>query len=323
MVTVEEIIDRIDAWRGRPVSVRSLTNGLTNANYRVDVAGRSFVVRIPGASTELLAIDRANELHNARIAAGIGIGPTVLHHFPESGATVVEFLHGRPMTNASLGESGMPSRIGATLRVLHGGPPFLRDFDMLGLAEGYRAVTERRGFPVPAGYRARRPTVQRIGGVLAVRRFPAVPCHNDLLADNYIEQDGRLRLVDWEYSGNGDPAFDLGNTCRELDYDEGRVQELCQAYFGGAPAPLVARVRLHMIVSDVGWTLWAAIQTAISRIAFDFEAYGAARWARAEAAMDSPDFPRWLEAVTHPHDAEPGVKGRRLRTDPPRSVSPG
>jgi len=126
---------------------------------------------------------------------------------------------------------------------------------------------------------------------------------NDLLADNYIEQDDRLRLVDWEYSGNGDPAFDLGNTCRELDYDEGRLQELCQAYFRGAPAPLVARVRLHMIVSDVGWALWAAIQTAISRIAFDFEAYGAARWRRAEAGMDSSDFPRWLEAVTHPHAA--------------------
>ena len=75
------------------------------------------------------------------------------------------------------------------------------------------------------------------------------------------------------------------------------MRELCQAYFGRAPASLVARVRLHMIVSDVGWTLWAAIQTAISRIAFDFSAYGAARWARAEAAMDAPDFPRWLDAV--------------------------
>ena len=118
-----------------------------------------------------------------------------------------------------------------------------------------------------------------------------MPCHNDLLADNYIEQGDRLRLVDWEYSGNGDPAFELGNTCRELDYDDGRVRELCQAYFGRAAAPLVARVRLHMIVSDVGWTLWAAIQTAISRIAFDFSAYGAARWRRAGAAMDSSRFP--------------------------------
>jgi thiamine kinase-like enzyme len=302
-VTVEEVVDRVDAWRGRVASIRPLTNGLTNANYRVDVDDQAFVVRIPGASTELLAIDRANELHNARIAAALGIGPAVLHHFPESGATIVEFLHGRPMTNDALREPGMPGRIGAMLRVLHGGPRFLRDFDMLRLAERYRALVERRGFPLPSGYRSRQPTVEEIGRALAVRPLSAVPCHNDLLADNFIEQDGRLRLLDWEYSGNGDPAFELGNSCRELDYDASRVEELCRAYFGGAPAGLVARVRLHMIVSDVGWTLWAAIQAAISRIAFDFEAYGTARWRRAEAAMDSADFPRWLEAAARPHPA--------------------
>ncbi len=298
--TVEEIVGLVDAWRGRPVSIQPLTNGLTNANYRVDVAGQAFVVRIPGASTELLAIDRANELHNARVAAALGIGPAVLHHFPASGATVVEFLHGRPMTNAAFAEPGMPGRIAATLRVLHGGPRFLLDFDMLELAARYQALAEQRGFPLPSGHGRRRPAIQAIVGALRARPLAAVPCHNDLLADNFIEQDGRLRVFDWEYSGNGDPAFELGNACRELDYGADRIEELCHAYFGEATAPLVARVRLHMIVSDVGWALWAGIQRAISRIAFDFEAYGAARWTRAEAAMDDPAFPRWLEAVTQP-----------------------
>ena len=299
-VTVEEIIGRIDAWRGRPVSIQPLTNGITNANYRVDVDDRAFVVRIPGASTELLAIDRANELHNGRIAAVLGIGPAILHHFPDSGATVAEFLHGRPMSNDTLQEPGMPTRIAATLRVLHGGPRFLRDFHMPSLAERYRALGEQRGYRLPAGYGSRRRSIERISSVLAGRGRATVPCHNDLLADNYIEQDGRLRVVDWEYSGNGDPTFELGNTCRELDYDDARVHELCEAYFGGADARRVARVRLHMVTSDVGWALWAVIQAAISRIAFDFEAYGAARWSRAETAMDSPDFPRWLEAAAVP-----------------------
>jgi thiamine kinase-like enzyme len=264
------------------------------------VHGQAFVVRIPGVSTDLLAIDRASELHSARVAAGLGIGPTVLHHFPDSGATVIEFLHGRPMTNQTLSEPGMPGRIAATLRGLHGGPRFIRDFDMLALAERYRVLIERRGFPEPRGYQARRSAIREIGSALAAHPLGSVPCHNDLLADNYIEQGNRLRLVDWEYSGNGDPAFELGNTCRELDYDDARLLELCQAYFGRAPDSLVARVRLHMIVSDVGWTLWAAIQTAVSRISFDFAAYGAARWARAGTAMDSTDFPRWIEAAACP-----------------------
>jgi thiamine kinase-like enzyme len=301
--TVEEIVGLVDAWRGRPVSIRPLTNGLTNANYRVDVGDQAFVVRIPGASTDLLAIDRANELHSARIAAALGIGPAVLHHFPESGATIVEFLHGRPMTNAAFAEPGMPARLAATLRVLHGGPRFLLDFDMLALAARYRALADQRGFPLPSGYGRRQAAIREIAGALAVRPLPRAPCHNDLLADNFVEREGRLRIFDWEYSGNGDPAFELGNACRELDYDEGRIEELCRAYFGGAPAPLVARVRLHMIVSDVGWALWAGIQRAISRLAFDFEAYGAARWTRAQAAMDLADFPRWLEAVRQPYAA--------------------
>ena len=110
MVTVEEIVERIDAWRGRPVSIQPLTKGLTNANYRVDVDGQAFVVRIPGASTELLAIDRANELYSVRVAAALGIGPAVLRHFADSGATVIEFLQGRPMTNGTLKEPGMRPR---------------------------------------------------------------------------------------------------------------------------------------------------------------------------------------------------------------------
>src|SRR5262249_17841122 len=162
-----------------------------------------------------------------------------------------------------------------------------RDFDMLRLADGYRRVIEQQGIPEPSGYRARRSTVRDIGAALAAYPLPSVPCHNDLLADNYIEQAGRLRLLDWGDKGNSDPGFELGNTCRELDYDAPRIEELCRAYFGQASRSLVARVRLHMIVSDVGWALWAAIQTAISRIAFDFAGYGAARWARAEAAMDA------------------------------------
>jgi thiamine kinase-like enzyme len=302
-VTVEEVVDRLESWRGRPVSIRPLTTGLTNANYRVDVDGRSFVVRIPGASTELLAIDRANELHNGRIAAALGIGPAILHHFPDSGATVAEFLPGRPMTNATLAEPGMPARIAGTLRRLHAGPRFLRDFDMLALAERYRDLASGRGFPLPAGYAGRRSAMARMTAALAACPPRSVPCHNDLLADNYIEQDGRLRIVDWEYSGNGDPAFELGNTCRELEYDGARIEELCRAYFGDAPAPLLGRVRLHMIVSDVGWALWATIQRAISRLSFDFDAYGAARWTRAQAAMDAPEFPRWLEAVVRPPGA--------------------
>jgi hypothetical protein len=59
-------------------------------------------------------------------------------------------------------------------------------------------------------------------------------------------------------------------------------------------------MKLNMIMSDVGWALWAAIQAKISTIEYDFWGWAIERWARAEAKLDSPDFPGWLEAVGKP-----------------------
>ena len=109
--------------------------------------------------------------------------------------------------------------------------------------------------------------------------------------------DDQLRLIDYEYSGNNDPCFELGNTCQELQYDDAAQTEVCAGYFGHASEGMLARMKLNMIMSDVGWGLWAAIQARISEIDFDFWGWAVDRWGRAEAKMDSADFPRWLAAV--------------------------
>ena len=150
---------------------------------------------------------------------------------------------------------------------------------------------------IPAGYREHLGQVPRIEAALARNAPPSVPCHNDLLADNYLDDGERLWLVDWEYSGNNDPAFELGNTAQELGYGEEQQTELCRAYFGEASPALLARMRLQMIMSDVGWTLWAAIQARISTIDYDFTGWAEERWARATAVLDGPDFEGWLTAM--------------------------
>ena len=125
---------------------------------------------------------------------------------------------------------------------------------------------------------------------MAIRPLPTVPCHNDLLAENYLDDGERLWIVDYEYSGNNDPTFELGNTCQELGFGDERIAELCAAYFGEASPALLARMRLQMIMSDVGWTLWAAIQARISTIDYDFTGWAEERWGRASAALDGPRF---------------------------------
>ena len=296
--TIDEVIAAIPAWAGRTVTHDPIAAGLTNANHRVVVDGVPFFVRIPGPSTELLAVDRANERHNTRAAATTGVSPRVVEVVEAWDVFVLEWVEARTMSSEALRGPGMPGRIAGTLRRLHAGPRFRDDFDMFRLTERYLALVDERGIAIPNGYRERLPGIPRIEAALGAHPLPTVPCHNDLLAENYLDDDERLWLVDYEYSGNNDPTFELGNTCQELGYDDEQVRELCAAYFGEASAALLARMRLQMIMSDVGWTLWAAIQARISTIDYDFSGWAEERWARASAAIDGPDFEAWLTAVT-------------------------
>jgi len=296
-VTIEEVVARIAEWRGRATAIRSLPKGITNANYRVDVGDEAFVVRIPGVGTDLLGIDRVNEHHNTRIAAALGLAAPVVHYLPDVQVMVCAFIQGRGLSLADLQAPGIPSRLAATIRHLHGGPRFLTDFSMFRRIDAFAGAAEARAIPLFPDVRARLAAVARIERTLTAQPWSTVPCHNDLLPENWIDDGRQLRIVDYEYSGNNDPAFELGNLCQELVYDDGRVAELCQAYFGTVSVGRLARVKLQMIVSDVGWALWAALQAALSRIEFDFWRYGTERWTRAAARLDGPAIEAWLDAV--------------------------
>jgi thiamine kinase-like enzyme len=295
--TIEQIIAEIPDWAGRSIEASPVPGGLTNPNYRVVVDGRPYFVRIPGPSTELLAIDRTNEAHNTRAAAEAGVGPRVVEYLPGLAVLVLEWLPAQTMSNATMAAPEMPARIAETLRRLHAGPRFKLDFDMVDLSRRYLVAADQVGATIPAGYREHLPLIPPIDAALAARPLPSVPCHNDLLAENYLDDGTRLWIVDYEYSGNGDPTFELGNTCQELGFDDARVRQLCAAYFGEATPALLARMRLQMIMSDVGWTLWAAIQARVSAIDYDFMGWAEERWTRAATALDGPDFAAWLEAA--------------------------
>jgi thiamine kinase-like enzyme len=295
-VAIDEIVQRL--WPGSEIRVSPIAAGLTNQNYRVEVDGKPRFVRLPGASTDLLAVDRANELHNARAAAEAGVGPKVIAHDPESGALVLDWIDGRTMSNSAFAERGTPARIAEALRRLHAGPRFRDDFNMFRLTEYYLDVVDQRSVRIPDGYRDELPKVAFIEAALAAHPLPTVPCHNDLLAENYLDDGRRLWIVDYEYSGNNDPTFELGNTAQELGFDAARQEALCAAYFGEATPALLARMRLQMIMSDVGWTLWAAIQAAISSIDYDFWGWAEERWGRASTAFARDDLDDLLaEAV--------------------------
>jgi thiamine kinase-like enzyme len=297
MALIEEVVAKIHDWKGKDISVQPLSGGLTNTNFKVDVDGKPYFVRVPGESTELLAIDRNNEYHNTKAAAEAGVGPKVLYHLPEYSVMVLEFLQGRTLSKESLNEPGMPTRMAQAIKQLHAGPRFFSDFNMFRLTEYYLNICRDRDIRTPEGYLDRMPTVGQIEKAMSVNPLAIVPCNNDLLAENYIDDGRQLWLIDYEYSGNNDPCFELGNTCQEMQFNDEQIGEVCSAYFGDATPDKIGRMKLNMIMSDVGWGLWAAIQAKISTIDFDFWGWAEERWARAVEKMDSAEFPVWLRDV--------------------------
>ena len=298
MSRADEAVAQVALWRERPVSVTPLSGGLTNENYLVESGDQRWVLRLPGQSTELLAIDRGNELYNTRAAATTGIGPAVLEHVPASGAMVLEFIPGPTMSAASLRSEGMARRMAQSFKRLHRSPRFKKDFDMFRLIDEYLRIVAEHEVTVPADYRERLPLVDEIERGVRAGALPHVACHNDLLCENFIDDGQWLRIVDYELSGNNDPSFDLGNTAQEANFDDELRAALCEAYFGRLDDQQLARMNLFALMSDVGWTLWGAIQARISTIDFDFVDYYTTRWRRALDVMDSDRLIAWMRAAT-------------------------
>ena len=291
---VDDAVGRVSLWRGKDVVASPMSGGLTNENYLVEAGGERYVMRIPGTSTELLSIDRANELYNARAAASTGIGPAVLEHLPQLDIMVLEYIPGPTMSAQVLQSESMTRRMADSFKRLHSAPRFLKDFDMFRLIETYLRIVEEHGVRIPADYRERLPLLAEIEQALKVGTLPSVPCHNDLLCENFIDDGRCLRIVDYELSGNNDACFDLGNTAQEASLDDGLRAVLCEAYFGRPDRQQLARMNLFALMSDVGWTLWGAIQAKISTLDFDFTDYYTTRWNRALEVMESDRLPRWL-----------------------------
>jgi thiamine kinase-like enzyme len=305
-LTVDDVVRQVDAWAGAAsLRVVPLAGGLTNENYRVDVDGRSFVVRLGGRDTELLGIDRARECAAAAVAAGLGIGPEVVWARPEDAVLVTRFVAGRVLDPEDVRDPGMLGRIAGTLKRLHGGPAIPGTFSVFRTIEAYRETADRYRVALP-------PELDRwlalAGRIEAVSpRIGAVPCHNDLLAANFVDEGGQLRLLDWEYAGMGDPYFDLGNLAANAELGPGEERRLLKAYGDDASEAAQARLGLMRLVSDLREALWGLVQAGVSRLAFDYPGYAARHFARVAERAGTPTVDAWL--AIHAGGAK-GLTGR-------------
>ena len=297
---LDEVLELIPELAGRQRTISELPGGLTNANHKVVTEAGAFVVRRWSDDTGLLAIDRDNEHFNSVRAAETGVGAPVVGYLPEHNTMVFGFIEGVTMSAETLRTGDYMPRVADACRRLHGGRRFRDDFDMFATQPRYLGIVQERGFKLPARYLEFAPHVDAIRDALAVRDEGTVPCNNDLLAENFLLGPSGFRLIDYEYSGNNDACFELGNVWSESNLSPAQLNELVAAYYGREFRHKVARARLWGLMSKYGWTLWASIQDGVSDIDFDFWGWGLEKYERAVAEFDDPGFERLLDEARRP-----------------------
>jgi thiamine kinase-like enzyme len=303
MASIEEIIVGLSGRLGEPAGTpEPLDGGITNRNYRVRFGVEDYVIRMPGKDTGLLAISRDAERIAGAAAAALGIAPELVAAEPD--CTVTRFLRARPLSPGELASD--PAPIANALRAFHeSGVQLPVQFWVPDLLDQYARVVRARGGELPDAYKSAQQVVKRIAGVLALS--DPVPCHNDLLPGNLmiVQPDGlqgtqrpTLMLVDWEYAGMGHRLFDLGNLAVNNELDAGAGDRLLAAYFGESPAPArSAALALMRVMSDAREAAWGVVQSVISELDFDFDAYAARHFNRLAQAASSSSFQKWLDAA--------------------------
>jgi thiamine kinase-like enzyme len=285
----------------RPRWITPLLGGLTNHNYRIDTTLGCFVARLSSPTSELLAIDRDAEHRNSRVAAATGIAPQVVHYRPgDDSVLIIEWVEGRTWSAADVREPANLPRIARACHQLHDGAGFVNDFSMFSIQREYLGIVLERAFRLPPRYLDFMPVVAEIEAAMSVHPERKVPCHNDLLAENFIDDGSKLWLIDYEYAGNNEPSFELGNIASESGLDDEGFTELVRCYYGSASPARLARAQLWALMSQYGWTLWAVIQNAVSELDFDFWSWGMEKYDRAVATFDGAGLSQLLLDVRQP-----------------------
>jgi len=290
-------LGRVPELVGLALSLSPLSGGITNRNFLVVASGTTqrWVIRLAGNDTHLLGISREVELAATVAAAGVGVGPEVTEFIRPEGYLVTRFIEGVPVSDAEVHRPETIRRVADSIRRVHDGPAIPGLFIPLRIVEAYRALAFSRGVPIPPEYDLSRAIGRRIELALLSNPLELRPCHNDLLNANFIDDGTRIRIVDWEYAGMGDPFFDLGNFSinHELTPDEDGW--LLEAYDRAPARPdRLARIRLMRIVSDFREAMWGVLQQGISTLDVDFVAYAADHFDRLLAGASTPDFERCL-----------------------------
>jgi thiamine kinase-like enzyme len=296
-MTIDQAVALIPSWQGAArVEIGALPGGVTNLNYRVDVDGEAFVVRLAAAGAERLGIDRAREYRCHMAASRAGVAPEVVHYLPDAGVMVTRFLPGRSLSPETMALPDVSARAAGAMRRYHGGPAFDGIYSPFRTIEAYVQTARHDGAALPADIGALHAQTARIERALGAAQA-LCPCHNDLWGSNLIDDGAQVRIVDWEYAGMGDGFFDLANYAIYGCPSDTTCEALLGAYFGTVTATAFARLALLQIVAELREALWYVVARLVSPRWPEYADLAHNHFARCRARLADSRLPDWLNRV--------------------------
>jgi len=292
-ISIDRLMKLITEWNKKSIKVSQINSGITNINFEVIVGGKSFFLSIP--DSEFLNIDYKNKYYNNKICGEINISPRVTHFIESENLLVTEFVKSKVSSLVMYQSSKEIEQLVKIIKLLHNAKPFLKNFNMFSQISYYQNILKKDYMPQKLNRYVN--NIKSLKNKLYLPNHKLVPCHNDLLAENIINKNNQIFIIDFDYSGNNDPCFELGNLSVEMKYDDEQINNLVKSYYGRIDEDIISRVNLQGIVSDIGWSLWSYVQVKNSNLNFDYNAHAIYRLEKAINKMESKEYELWINNI--------------------------
>jgi thiamine kinase-like enzyme len=280
---IQDVIAQVPAWQdAQTISADRQQGGLTNANYVLTVDGERFVLRLSGDNAIQLGIDRRTERDAIMAASEAGIAPEVILFTLPNGHLVTRFIEGgREWTMDEFKTPGVIRRVAETMQRVHRLPPIAGRFSPYRDVERRLEVARMRGIALP---RQMDRLLSKMGQI--ERQRAAAPlnglCHNDPFHNNFID-DGRVRLLDWEFAGMGDVFYDLASVGHFFAREQRAY--LLECYFGEVTDDAMQTLDEMWFIVAFWNAAWALLQVGHPHADFDYAAMAERVFARMEARL--------------------------------------
>ena len=272
---IKEKISSLLSEEEEVLSVEQL-GGMTNQNYLVKTTNKQYIVKFFGKGTEKL-INRQDEKYNLELLKDLDLDVKNYLFDIEAGIKVNEYIESA-ITLDSTSIKTKFDKIAPILQTIHASGKELRgEFAPFEEIKKYESLIEEK---IPyANYEAVREEVFSLEKRLADLGVDRKSCHIDLVPENFIESpQGRLYLIDWEYSSMNDPMWDLAALFLESEFTS-QEEEAFLSYYESDQTPVSReKIAIYKILQDAIWSLWTVYKEEQGA---DFGDYGVSRYQRA------------------------------------------